>query len=205
MKKIAVVTCCCLVLAMGGKLALDQWATGARIMVPEGYSAPQDTPATTGQVKAGPVKVMDLDIAANVPKYYEDFLEIVAFAPGSGWMRFKTLDGLSPTISFNGVTADAIEAFNRFAISQGLPLRAEMEGTLLSLSAHETENDFAYFASKGEPAQPPPKIAFYKPSPGPQLAMQKDADGKVYLVRVDQEKTSKEVLAMKTDAPAAKP
>jgi len=199
MKKIAIVAACCLVVALGGKLALDQWATGSRTMLPEGYSAPDGKVAATAKTQGGPVKVTDLDIASNVPKYYEDFLEIVAFAPGSGWMKLKTRDGISPTIAFDGVTAEAIEAFNRLATSQGLPLRASLDGSRLSLTAQETENDFAYFAAKGQPASPPPTIAFYKPNPGPQLAMQKDESGKVFLVRVDPPERSKEVLAMKMD------
>lgn len=209
MKKIALVACCCLVVALGGKLALDQWGDGSPTLQPEGYSAPEGRTKAVGATKSqnGPVRVTDLAIAPNVPKYYEDFLEIVAFAPGSGWMKFKNRDGLSPMLSFDGVTAEGIEAFNRFAASQGMPLRASLDdGGCLSLTAQETENDFAYWASRGEPTQPPPTVAFYKPNLGPQLAMQKGVNGKVYLVRVEPDNTgAKEVLAMKTDQePSAK-
>ena len=131
-------------------------------MRPEGYQQPESLPATGHRtVPDGVVRVSDLEVADDVQKYLDHTLELVAMSPGSGWMRLKTTDGISPIISFDGVRPRDIEQFNRFARQIDEPIRVALYGNTLQVFAEETEAHLARF--EGRTPRPIKMIGFYKP------------------------------------------
>ncbi|MBW2610092.1 MAG: hypothetical protein JRC68_07085 [Deltaproteobacteria bacterium] len=151
---------------------------GEVIGPPEGYEEP-----------AG--KVKRLKIGGSVSKYYDDNIDLVAFGPGSGWLKLKTGDGLSPTLSFNRVSQKDIQRFNQFSRSLGLPIRAEFSDNVLSLSAVGEETDSIYVADITEEkigADSIMNTGPFQAEEAPRLAIRKDGNGKVFLVAVDKMK-----------------
>lgn len=80
-------------------------------------------------------RVMAVQVEPGVLATYRGTLELVAFAPGAGWIRLNTRDGISPMLRLRGVGSAELDRFNRFAASIGLPLRVDLKGRTLHLSA----------------------------------------------------------------------
>ena len=150
----------------------------AELISPEAYSE-LEGPA---ERRVGEIRIEKLDIADNVHKYHES-VELVAFAPGSGWIRFKTRDGITPTISFFKATEEEVQKFNQFAISIGEPIRVSLSGGILSITAEETMKDLMRFAGKGDVSEKNRLKGFYYQEPLPMLAIRKDSSGKIFLVK----------------------
>lgn len=164
----------------------------AGIMEPEGYSEPEEMIAKTKGLR-----IEELDISESVQKYHES-IELVAFAPGSGWLRFKTRDGITPTLSFFDVTDEAIDQFNKFSKSIGEPIRVAVSGKVLKITAEETAADLERFADAGEVDEKYKLKGFYRPEPLPTLALRKDANGNIFLVKPkDKDDVGKSAIALK--------
>ena len=163
----------------------------ASIMEPEGYSEPEEKLAKTKGLR-----IEELDISESVQKYHES-IELVAFAPGSGWLRFKTRDGITPTLSFFDVTDEAIDQFNQFSKSIGEPIRVAVSGKVLKITAEETAADLERFADAGEVDEKYKLKGFYRPEPLPALALRKDANGNIFLVKPkDKDDVGKSAIAL---------
>ena len=135
---------------------------------PEGYEETVD-------------RVEKLKIDDSVSEYYDENLDLFAFGPGSGWLKFKARYGLSPVLSFDCITQSDIRQFNRFSKSIGLPIRVAFCNRVLSVSSTVTGDENH-----------------------PHLSLRRDVRGKVYLVKIDRQKrivdninTQKIVVAQK--------
>ena len=135
MKRLGLVCVIGISLILGGIFVANYWGGqkgGDFLLGPPGYEGYQE-PTAKDRLRLNRSEVKQLDIENSVLKYYGDMIDYVAFAPGSGWLKIKTRDGLSPTISFNRVSNKDIQEFNRFSQSIGLPIRTEFSGNVLRL------------------------------------------------------------------------
>jgi hypothetical protein len=146
---------------------------------PEGYEESMDE----GQEF---VRIEKLDIKDTVTRY-ENILELVAFTPGSGWLRFKTGSGISPLLSFNRVSRKDIQGFNRFSENLGLPIRAELHGNMLRLTADD-DDESIIVSDNANGAKSTMQRGFYEPEKPPQLAISRYQNGSVFLVEAQDEK-----------------
>jgi len=156
---------------------------------PEGYEAPVS-------------KVKKLKIRGSVSKYYDDNIDLVAFGPGSGWLKLKTRDGISPTLSFNGVSQRDIQIFNQFSQNAGLPIRAEFSDNTLRLSTVGDDADSIHIADITEEKLGADSImsaGLYKVEKPPRLAIRKDRSGKVFLVAIDKQKSAPDQIPEEED------
>jgi hypothetical protein len=132
------------------------------------------------------LRVQSLGVEEGVQKYYGDIVEIVAFAPGSGWVKMKTRDGygLSPIISLKSVSNEDIERFNRFSESYGFPVRVKLEGDILNVSLEQREIDYLVarnMSSEDELRLVSEQIA-WRSEPLPRLAIYRDREGRISLI-----------------------
>ncbi len=202
MKKTGLISIVFMVGIIVGVSATNFWKArdiGVRDAPPEGYSEPEVYKPSEArlQKRTGDVRIKKLEIADNVHKYHET-IELVAFAPGSGWIKFKTRDGITPTISFFSVTEKDIKDFNQFARSINEPVRVELYGNALKISAQETEGDMARFAGKEQMGEIQKLRGFYHRAPLTKLAFHKDSSGRIFLVKATDEnhRKSSETLAL---------
>lgn len=181
---------------LGGLLTFTFWeeTKGQRTFVtkPEGYMEPDKENSNRGKTN----RIERLDIAEEVHKYHE-ILELVAFAPGSGWIKFKTRDELSPTVNFFNTTMDDIRRFNAFSKSIGEPIRLALRGNVLSITAQETGQDLARFADKSDSKSVRLK-GFYYPEPLTRIAIRRDESGRIFLVKAES-KEEKKAIALQQD------
>jgi len=70
-------------------------------------------------------------VEKHVSRHIGQHIDLITLGPGAGWLRLITSDGLSPVISFDAVTQEEIEAFNRFAGSIDYPFRTQLKGKVL--------------------------------------------------------------------------
>ncbi|PKN27960.1 MAG: hypothetical protein CVU64_15015 [Deltaproteobacteria bacterium HGW-Deltaproteobacteria-21] len=130
------------------------------------------------------LRVQSLGVEEGVEKYYGDNVEIVTFAPGSGWVKMKTREGISPIISLSGVTGDDIEKFNRFSHSLGFPIRVKLTGDVLSVALEQEEVD--YLVTKNNESESALRMAseriLWQEDQHPRLAIYRDKDGRVSLL-----------------------
>ena len=177
--KLATVSLVALLLISGGTLTLKYLGDRGQDNIlgpPEGYEEPEG-------------RVEKLKIDGSVSKYYDENLDLVAFGPGSGWLKFKTRDGISPTISFNRVSQKDVKKFNRFSKSIGLPIKVEFTNNVLRLSSDEVSEDPVYMADITEEKIGKNSImtkGFFNNVEEPtRLVIRKDRSGKVFLVKAD--------------------
>ena len=145
------------------------------IGTPEGYEEPEG-------------RVEKLKIEGSVSKYYDENIDLVAFGPGSGWLKLKTRDGISPTLSFKRVTQKDVQKFNKFSKNLGLPIRVSFSGNALSLTTEMTGDDPIYVADITEEKIGANSImnkGWYRKEGPTRLAIRKDQSGKVFLVAAD--------------------
>jgi hypothetical protein len=145
---------------------------------PEGYEEPEG-------------RVEKLKIEGSVSKYYDENIDLVAFGPGSGWLKIKTRDGISPTLSFNRVSTKDIQKFNKFSESIGLPVRVEFSNNILRLTADEEGHDPIYVADITEEKIGANSImnkGFFEKEIPTRLVIRRDRNGKVKLVAADSPK-----------------
>jgi hypothetical protein len=185
MQKKTTITVICLAIAIVGFGTYNFMGDGV-FTPPEGYSPPSSTGELTNEtVHAGTkTRIKNLDIADSIPKYYKDTLELVAFAEGSGWLKIKTGDGISPTISFDGVDNMDIRKFNQFSERIDIPIRVALSGDTLQVFSNQTATHEDIIASNSDSGSFK-KVDFYRPIKTPKLALRKDKDGKIFLVKTD--------------------
>lgn len=139
---------------------------------------------TSGEKKQEGTRVERIDIDENVHKYHED-LELVAFAPGSGWLQLKTRNGISPIISFFSVTEREIQKFNEFSEIIGAPIRISITRNVLRISAEETDADLKRFSKTGKDDNEHRITGFYRPGPLRAISLRKDPEGNIFIVNVE--------------------
>lgn len=120
--------------------------------------------------------------AARVKNLYVDnearqYFEIVAFAPGSGWIKAKSPEVMRPLLNFNHVTPADLKRFNGYARGYGLPVRAEFSGGILHLVMNDT--DIGFLTRMGRIK----RNLYWEPDERPQLALIKDGSGKIFVVQ----------------------
>ena len=204
MKKTAMVFAVYFCVVCGGVATINYWeslqAKPTQYARPEGYQKPtahdRISPKAMLRLKRKG-RVTKLEIAPNVPKYFDKNLELVALAPGSGWLKFRTADNITPVLSFKKVTRSDIERFNSFAKSVDSPIRVAMAGPTLHISAQETAADIAYFKDRGKSltAEGKPKAYYYgfnKTDTAPKVVLKKDRQGNIFLVRSEDKEASAE-------------
>ena len=151
---------------------------------PEGYEE------TIGRVEK-------LKIDGNVSEYYDENIDLVAFGPGSGWLKLKTRDGLSPVVSFNRVKQSDIRQFNRFSKGIGLPIRVTFSNRVLRISSIKAEDNYVQMADITAEKLGKDSImvkGFEREESRSRLVLRKDVDGKVYLVKSDKQKRAPDTL-----------
>lgn len=190
MKRIGVICFIGLFIILGGMVITDflgnQEDGYVLIGPPEGYEEPTALDRIQRQSRS---MVKQLEIENSVLKDYGDMLEYVAFAPGSGWLKINTRDGLSPTLSFNKVSHKDIQKFNQFSKSIGLPIRTEFSGNVLRITRGDTDKRSLFVANtKGTVTDARSdigsmkRIEFFQPEETPRLVIHRDRGGKVHLV-----------------------
>jgi len=126
-----------------------------------------------------PVRAVQADRAKNL--YVEDearqYFDIVAFAPGSGWVRINSSEVMRPLLNLNNVTASDLKRFNGYARSCGVPVRAVFSGGILHLVMQETSVSFLTRMNRIEPS------LRWKPEAESRLAIIKDKNGRTFLVK----------------------
>jgi len=118
-------------------------------------------------------RVMAVQVEPGVLSTYRGTLELVAFAPGAGWVRLNTRDGISPLLRLRGVGSADLDRFNRFAASIGLPLRVDLKGRTLHLSARGSV-DFETLLASSRQFEPVPML---RPDPTAARIIRRPADG----------------------------
>jgi hypothetical protein len=150
-------------------------------------------------------RIERVDVENNVSKYCDHSLELVAFAPGSGWIKIKTRRGASPTLSFDSVSNEDVQRFNRFAERVGVPIRTKLSGNVLHLIVDKTQNKATFVAdSEGWQtkvlAKSLAQMGIWQSKEPTRLAVQRDKDGRVFLVRAtDSPNESDTLLADMTE------
>lgn len=193
-RKITSLSIIALLTIMGGTLIVKQVTVRKQIGLPEGYEEPSG-------------RVEKLKIERNVSKFYDENLDLVAFGPGSGWLKIKTRDGISPTISFNSVCQRDIQKFNSYSKSLGLPLRVAFSDNVLRLSSIEKSNDPSQLADITAEKIGENSImnkGFFQKDAQPLLAIRKDPSGRVKLVAVDKPEEKPGVVPGESDVVIAK-
>ncbi|CAB1077586.1 hypothetical protein D1AOALGA4SA_5372 [Olavius algarvensis Delta 1 endosymbiont] len=113
--------------------------------------------------------------------YVEDearqYFDIVAFAPGSGWVKINSSEVMRPLLNLNNVTASDLKRFNRYVQSCGLPVRAEFLGGILHLVMRGTSVSFLTRLNRIKPN------LHWEPEEKFRLAIIKDKSGKTFLVK----------------------
>jgi len=139
-------------------------------------------------------RVKELVIEKGVSRSIGKSLELVTFAPGSGWLRLD--DQLSPILSFDRVTEEDIQKFNRFSKGIGYPFRTKLDGNVLHIRHIRnrilgTESVIDMRATR--------KRGFFKSKEQPQLALRKQKSGKIYLaaVKAKPDRTDNTLMASK--------
>lgn len=180
--RLGIVSLIGLFLIAGGTLTLkylEETHLSGIIGPPEGYQAPEG-------------RVERLKIEGSVSKYYDESIDLFAFGPGSGWLKLKTRDGQSPTLSFNHVSKNDVKKFNTFSECLGLPIRVNFSNNLLRLFSTEVDGDpiqMADITAKKIGANSGANSIMNKglnhEKEDTRLVMRKDRNGKVVLVRAD--------------------
>lgn len=117
---------------------------------------------TTGRVEK-------LQIDPSISKYFDDNLDLTAFAPGSGWLKFISKDKSSPVLHFDSVSQTDIQKFNRFLMAAGAPLKVAFSNSVLYITSVE-KIDGSIDKNKGNKA--------------PHMVLRRDESGRVFLVSV---------------------
>ena len=127
------------------------------------------------------MRVKKLEIADNVHKYHKS-IELVAFAPGSGWLTViaGTEHNIAPTIRFHEVTAKNIIDFNVFTDSIDMPVYLIFKDETLYIKAQSVG-----IWPSSSPLESTLK-GFYHPKPLPKMRIHKSSSGRIYLVKDDE-------------------
>ena len=105
------------------------------------------------------------------------YFKIVAFAPGSGWIKINSPDVMRPLLNLNNVTPADLKRFNRYAKSYGLPVRAEFSGGILHLVMNDTDLGFLTRMNRIK------RNLYWEPEEKSRLVIIKDNSGKTFLAK----------------------
>ncbi len=128
-------------------------------------------PGFAGQVN----RIKNLYVEQGVSQYFE----IVAFAPGSGWVKVASREVMRPILSFNKVSPADLQRFNGYASGYGVPVKAEISAGILYLVRVDTD------VSRIAGSKTSEQNLFWEPEPRPRLAIIKDDRGKIFVVKKD--------------------
>jgi len=145
----------------------------------------------TAATKQG-TRVEDLVIEKGVSRSIGKSIELVTFAPGSGWLKLN--DQLSPVLSFDGVTREDIERFNRFSEGIGYPFRTRLDGNVLHIQ--HIRNRFLGAESSVD-MRATQKRGFFTLNKQPRLVLSKHKSGKIRLAAADRPDRTKNLTASK--------
>jgi hypothetical protein len=157
-----------IVMIIGGILTFNYSGfeeKGNLIGPPEGYQEPS-------------TRAKNLFIERKVSKYFE----VNAFAPGSGWVTAKTVNGMSPMLHLNKISSEDVQKFNQFCQSYNLPARVEYKNNKLYLIKEKTDTNTLVTANSKKGRW------LWKENQLPRLAIRKDNKGKVFVVAVSDSK-----------------
>jgi len=107
------------------------------------------------------------------------YFDIVAFAPGSGWVKAKSPEMMRPLLNLNYLTPADLKRFNFYAKSYDLLVRAEFSGGILYLVMNDTDIQFLTRTNRIE------RNLYWEPEEKSRLAIIKDNSGKTFLVKRD--------------------
>lgn len=107
------------------------------------------------------------------------YFKIVAFAPGSGWIKVNSPDVMRPLLNLNDVNPADLKRFNGYAKSYGLPVRAEFSGGILHLVKNDTDIRSLTRMNRIK------RNLYWQPEEKSRLAIIKDNSGKTFLVKRD--------------------
>ncbi len=107
------------------------------------------------------------------------YFKIVAFAPGSGWIKARSPEVMRPLLNLNNVTPADLKRFNGYARSYDLPVRAEFSGGILHLVKNDTDIRFLTRMNRIK------RDLYWEPEEKPRLAIIKDNSGRIFLVKRD--------------------
>lgn len=132
-------------------------------------------------------RVEKLRIDGSVSQYYDENIDLVAFGPGSGWLKFKTRDGLSPMLSFDEVSQDDVVKFNRFSKQIGLPIKVAYSNKVLRISSTEKTDESMMMAdiTAEKLGKNSIMVRGMRDDMPSRLVLRKDKNGKVFLVKAD--------------------
>ena len=120
--------------------------------------------------------------ATRVKNLYVDdearpYFDIVAFAPGSGWIKAKSPEMMRPLLNLNYLTPADLKRFNGYARSYDLLVRAEFSGGILYLVMNDTDIQFLTRMNRIE------RNLYWEPEEKSRLAIIKDNSGKIFLAK----------------------
>jgi len=125
--------------------------------------------ASAGQA----TRIKNLYVGNGASQYFQ----VVAFAPGSGWVKVNSPEVMRPILNLNKVNPVDLQRFNGYAKSYGLPVKAEISGGILYLVLIDTDVSFLAKTERLE------QNLYWKPKERPRLAIMKDDSGKIFLVK----------------------
>jgi len=163
---------------LGGAIAFHNWdRQGSEIGLTdiEGYSSPEGT------------RVEKLVIEKHVKRSFDKRLELVSFAPGSGWLKLVTRDQITPVLRFKSVTERDIQEFNEVSESIGYPFRTRLVGKVLYVQHIQNHKEDAAWNTTVAmiDSKTTQERAFFELDSQPRVMMAKDKSGNVRLVKVD--------------------
>jgi hypothetical protein len=120
--------------------------------------------------------------ATRVKNLYVDdkarpYFDIVAFAPGSGWVKAKSPEMMRPLLNLNDVTPADLKRFNGYTRNCDLLVRAEFSKGILYLVMNDTDIQYLTRMNRIE------RNLHWEPEKKPRLAIIKDYSGKTFLVK----------------------
>ena len=120
--------------------------------------------------------------ATRVKNLYVDdkarpYFDIVAFAPGSGWIKAKSPEMMRPLLNLKDLTPADLKRFNGYARSYDLLVRAEFSGGILYLVMNDTDIQFLTRMNRIE------RNLYWEPEEKSRLAIIKDDSGKIFLAK----------------------
>ena len=126
-------------------------------------------PASAGEV----VRVKNLYVENGASPYFE----VVAFGPGSGWVRINSPEVMRPMLNLDKVNPVDLRRLNGYAKRYGLPVKAEISVGILYLVKNDTDISFLAGTKRLE------QNLYWEPEEQPRLAIIKDDSGKIFVVK----------------------
>ena len=117
------------------------------------------------------------------------YFDIVAFAPGSGWVKAKSPEMMRPLLNLNNLTPADLKKFNFYTKSYDLLVRAEFSDGILYLVMNDT--DIQYLTRKNRIE----RKLYWEPEENLRLVIKKDNNGRTFLVKRDIDVRTAKILS----------